>query len=118
MNVSDQVATAGDKLHINTRRQLHEDVRRHFAGEVIAASSELYEVRGFSFIYHSGMNEYRRNPEIRTRIFSLADAGHIVNKLPRGADIASVKYQIVEGRLVVTDTRSFTLDINEFGHSS
>ena len=115
VNVSDRTVVPGDKLHIITRRLFHEDVRRHFAGEVVSASDELFEIQGYTFVFHSGTNEYRKRPEIRTRIFSLADAGHIVNKIPREVDIASLEYRVVESRLVVTDSSGFVLDINEFG---
>lgn len=116
--MSERVVSRGDKLHIITRRLFEDDVRRHFLGEVMVASGSLCEIRGYTFVFHAGTNEYVRRPEIRTRIYSLADAGHIVNKLPREVDIAALEYRVVENRLVVTDTRGFTLDINEFGLSN
>ena len=114
-NVSDQTVVPGDKLHIITRRLFHEDVRRHFAGEVIRGSEGLYEIQGYTFVFHSPTNEYRKRPELRTRIFSLGDAGYIVNKLPREVDIGSLEYRIIEQRLVIADAKGFVLDINEFG---
>lgn len=113
--MSDHVVKVGDKLHIITRRVFEEDVRRHFAGEVTAASDELFEIQGFTFVFHGGTNEYRKRPELRTRIFSLADSGHIVNRIPREVDIGSLEYRVIERRLVVTDMQAFELDINEFG---
>jgi hypothetical protein len=113
--VSERSVVPGDKLHIITRRLFPEDVRRHFAGEVISASEGLYEIQGYTFVFHSSANEYRKRPELRTRIYSLGDAGHIVNKLPREVDIGSLEYRVIEQRLVVTDSKGFLLDINEFG---
>jgi len=109
------VVAVGDKLHIITRRFFEDETRRHFAGEVASTSDGLYELRGYAFVFHSGDNEYRRRPDPRVRIFSLADAGHIVNKIPRDVDIAALEYRVVDGRLAITDGRNFALDINEFG---
>lgn len=108
----------GDKLHIMTRRLFEDDIRRHFAGEVTAISDSLIEARGYTFIFHSGINEYRRLPERRTRLFALGDAGHVVNKIPREIDIESIAYKTVENRQVITDGRSYSLPINEFGPSN
>jgi hypothetical protein len=82
---------------------------------VTAASGSSCEVKGYTFVFRSGSNEYRRRPELRTRVFSLGDAGHIVNKIPAGADIGALQYRMVDKRLVITDLAGFTLDINEFG---
>ena len=105
----------GDKLHIMARRLFEEDIRRHFVGEVIAASDMSVEIRGYTFIFQSGVNEYRRLPEERTRIFTLGDAGYVVNKLPRHVDVSAIVYQNVRGCLVITDGGEFSLPINEFG---
>lgn len=109
------VVGLGDKLHIITRRLFHEDLRRHFVGEVVGASGGLYELRGFAFILNPGTGEYRRREVARNRVFSLSDSGHIASKLPRDTRIEKVEYKTVENRLVVTDNASFQMDINEFG---
>lgn len=109
------VIESGDKLHIMTRRLFEEDVRRHFVGEVITAASSLVQLRGYTFIFQVGANEYRRLPEERTRIFGLGDSGHVVNKIPKEVEVASITYRTVENRLVISDGRSFSLPVNEFG---
>jgi len=114
--MSENVINVGDKFHIVTRRLFEDDIRRHFAGEVTSVSTHLCELRGYAFVFNSGMNEYRRRPEARTRVFALGDAGFIVNKLPREVNLASLEYRMVNGRLVVADDGGFALDINEFGH--
>jgi hypothetical protein len=98
-----------------TRRLFEEDVRRHFAGEVTAVSGSLVELLGYTFVFNTAINEYRKLPELRTRLFSLADSGHVVNKLPNDLDVGSIEYRVVEQRLVVTDSQAFSLAINEFG---
>lgn len=70
--MSTEVLEVGDKLHIITRRLFEADARRHFVGEVIGISGQLQEVRGYAFVFNRGTNEYKRRPELRTRIFSLA----------------------------------------------
>ena len=116
--MSEQVIEVGDKLHIITRRLFEGDMRRHFAGEVTGVSADLQEVRGYTFVFNRGTNEYRKRPEVRTRIFSLGQADFIVNKIPRDVAIESLQYRIVDKRLVITDNRDFFLDINEFGLSA
>lgn len=118
MSEQEQVIAVGDKVHIITRRLFEGEVRRHFVGEVTRVSGELQEVRGFAFVHNRGTNEYKKRPELRTRIFSLGQANFVVNKIPPGAIIDSLEYCFVEKRLVITDRKSFTLDINEFGHSA
>ena len=113
--MSKQVIDVGDKLHIITRRLFEDDIRRHFVGEVTGVSGELQEVQGYTFVFNSGTNEYKKNPELRTRIFSLGQAGFIVNKIPHEVAIESLDYRFIEKRLVVTDSKNFALDINEFG---
>lgn len=78
-------------------------------------SGELCEIRGYAFVFNPGSNEYRRHPELRTRLFSPADAGHIVTKLPPEVELSSLEYKLADRRLVVTDGKRFILDINEFG---
>ena len=106
----------GDKVHVITRRLFEGDLRWHFAGEVTAVAGVLQEISGYSFVFNKGANEYRRRPELRTRIFSLGQADFIVNKIPGDVALESLAYRIVDGRLVITDGKAFALDINEFGH--
>jgi hypothetical protein len=107
------VAEVGDKFHIMTRRLFENDLRRHFVGEVLAVSGGLAELEGYTFIFQASMNEYQRLPDTRVRVFSLGEAGHIVNKLPRNVELEAVGYRMIENRRVVTDG-AFVLAINEF----
>lgn len=113
--MSAPVVEVGDKVHVITRRLFEADLRRHFVGEVTRVSGELQEVHGYAFVFQAGANEYRKSPELRTRIFSFGDAGLIVLKLPRTVDVAAIQYKTMDKRLVITDGDHFTLDINEFG---
>ena len=116
--MSEAVISIGDKVHIITRRLFDSDLRRHFVGEVTAVSGEIQEVRGYTFVFNRGTNEYKKRPELRIRIFSLGDPGFIVNKIPREVAIESLEYRFIEERLFITDGRNVALDINEFGPSA
>lgn len=114
----ESVIKPGDKLHIVTRRLFIEDLRRHFVGEVTCFADGLCKIQGFAFVFDAFKNTYARNPEARIRIFDLGADGHIVNMLPDDLEIAALRYQMTQGRLIVTDKNNYTLEINEFGTKS
>jgi hypothetical protein len=116
--VADSVLAVGDKLHIMTRRLFADDVHPHFVGEISAVAGPLFRAQGYSFVFDSGTNSYVKHPEARTRLFSLSDAGHIISVIPREVDLNSLQYRLVAGRLAITDSRGFSLEINEFGQSN
>lgn len=107
----------GEKIHIIVRRAFDNDVRRHFAGMVMAdPEGGVIRIQGYAFVWDKNANSYEKRPETRTRIFSLVDGRHIINVLPANSDINKLQYvQSKEGRLIVTDGAAFQLDINEFG---
>lgn len=105
-----------DTIHVITRRSFEDDLRRHFAGRVIQASEMTAKVEGYAFVHDSNTNTFVRRPTKRVRLISLIDAANLINVLPRAVNLDLLTYQISkEGRLVVTDGLSFSLDINEFG---
>ena len=116
--MADSVLAVGDKLHIMTRRLFAADVHPHFVGEVSAVGGMLWRVLGYSFVFDSGTNSYLKHPAACTRLFSFADAGHIINVIPQEVDLDSLHYRILAGRLALTDDRGFSLEINEFGQSN
>lgn len=74
-----------------TRRLFESDVRRHFTGEVIGASAELHKLRGHAFVFNQSTNRYMKRPDLRTRLFSLGDAGLIVIDIPREVVLDSLE---------------------------
>jgi hypothetical protein len=116
--VADSILAIGDKLHIMTRRLFADDVHPHFVGEISAVAGPLFKALGYSFVFDSGSNSYVKHPEARTRLFSLSDAGHIINVIPQEVDVQALQYRVVAGRLAITDSRDFSLEINEFGQSN
>lgn len=108
----------GEKVHIIIRRNFEGDLRRHFIGEIVAAKDTLVRATGYAFVLDNTTGQFVRRPEKRIRIFGIAESGNIINVLPLNADVESSSYkQSTEGKLIVTDGKSFTLDINEFGSS-
>ena len=114
----DSVLTVGEKLHIMTRRIFADDVHLHFVGEISAVAGSLFKAQGYSFVFDSQTNSYVKHPTLRTRLFSLSDAGHIITVIPREVDLNSLEYRLISGRLAITDGRGFALEINEFGQSN
>ena len=106
---------AGEKIHVMTRRGFDSDLRRHFAGQVVDATDGAVWVQGYVFVFYPGPNEYVRRPELRERIIALCDAENITNIIPPSVQLEELVYRASEqNRLVMTDRRSFSLDINEF----
>ena len=99
-----------------TRRQFENDLRRHFAGEVTGVTESAVCVEGYVFVYDSSLAEFTKRPELRTRIISLIDAGNVINVLPDETAIGQLRYEVGKtGHLVVTDGKTVTLDVHEFG---
>ena len=106
----------GEKVHLMARRLFEKDLRRHFVGEVIEVSGDLARMEGYVYVLDSMTNEYTRRRTKRIRLIGLAAPGNIINVLPPDADLEKVRYaEGPEGGLVVTDDKTFTLDVNEFG---
>jgi len=107
---------AGEKVHIITRRLFESDLRRHFAGIVIGADGSTLRLSGFAFVFDDGLNDFLRQDDRRERIFSLTDAGLVINLLPASANLDAIRYiSDDQGRRILTDEETFNLNINEFG---
>jgi hypothetical protein len=111
--LSNPAIEVGDKLHITTRRLFENDVRRHSAGEVTGIAGELQELRGYAFVFEAGVTEYKKRPELGSRLPRSPRVASFVTKIPRVIAIASLQFRVGATHLVVTDGNSFTLDINE-----
>lgn len=109
------VLEKGEKVFIITRRLFLQDLRRHFVGEVLETTETAARVKGYVFVYNADNNNFVRRDEIRTRIFSLTDAGFIINILPRQAILDKIRYQVDEkNQGVITDEKTFILNVSEF----
>ena len=61
-------------------------------------------------------NDFVRRAELRTRIFSLIDAGIVINVIPEEVVLEEIQYG-VDGKnhRIITDGKSFTMNVSEFG---
>jgi len=110
------VVEIGEKIHIMARRRFEQDIRRHFVGTVVTSDGTVVRMEGYTFVFDSHKDNFIKRPEKRTRIFDLSDSGYIVNIIPKETVLEKVIYTFTsDRRLVVTDEKSFSLDINEFG---
>ena len=110
------VLQIGEKIHLIVRRRFDTDLRRHFVGEVKQVSEFLARVAGYTFVFDANAGSLVKRPGLRVRLFSLIGEGNIINVIPESANLDKVAYKMSrEGRLVVTDDESFSLDVNEFG---
>jgi hypothetical protein len=80
------VLQTGEKLHVVTRRLFESDLKRHFAGEVVAISENLARLSGYAFIFDAWANMYVKRPERRERIIPLTDSGLILTVIPEEVD--------------------------------
>lgn len=111
------VINKGEKTHIIRRRNFVDDPRRHFLGEVKEANGQVVRLEGYVFVFNTSKNEYFKKIQKRTTIIDLGDSGYVVNIIPIDINIEQLAYENDEKNLVVTDGKSFSLDINEFGIS-
>jgi hypothetical protein len=110
------IVSKGEKLHIVYRRHFDSEMRRHFIGEIIEAKDAVVRLKGNAIIYDNSKNAYAKKPETRTTIIDLAASGYIVNIIDIDVDINELHYVYDNNkRLILTDDKNFSLDINEFG---
>jgi hypothetical protein len=109
-----QVLDPGEKIHLIERRYFENDLRRHFAGEILRVSDNTVRVRGHAWVYNSGHGEFEKRPEVRERIIVIGER-HTINIIPKNVSIDDLQYTRVEGKgTVVTDGKEFSLQIREF----
>ena len=106
----------GEKIFVVTRRLFESDLRRHFVGKVQQVSGAAVRVRGYAFVFDATANVFVRRNELRTRIFSLIDAGYTMTVLPGETILDKIQYSLNEkGQRVLTDDSTFTMNVSEFG---
>ena len=106
----------GEKVFIVTRRLFETDLRRHFVGEVLEASGATVRVSGYGFVFDETNKEFVRREGLRIRIFPLIDAGLTINVIPREIILEDIRYSTNEtSQRVITDNKSFQMNISEFG---
>jgi len=105
----------GEIVHLIHHRRFERDVRRHFIGVIEGYELGLARLNGYAFVTDDmNKHEFVRRPDRRTKIAALASGNLIVNVIPAGVEIAKIRYELRDRRLVVTDG-SWEMDIKEFG---
>lgn len=110
------VLSKGEKLLIIRRRLFEKDMRRHFVGEIEEVSAELIRIKGYGFVFDETVNDFKRRSKLQINIFSLVDAGNSIIVLPEEVDIETIRYSVNEkGQRIITDGKSYNLQVSEFG---
>jgi hypothetical protein len=111
------VLEIGEKVHIIERRYFENDPRRHLVGEILKSMGNIIRVKGYVFVLDRGSNQFIKKQGLRDRVLTLGER-LTINVIPQEVNLDDVEY-IDEGKdgLVVTDGKSFSLDINEFSAS-
>jgi hypothetical protein len=106
----------GEKIHIIERRYFESDLRRHFAGEIVRSSETAIRLIGYVWVYNSNKGEFIKKPEKRERVFNISGDNRLtINILPPETIIDEITYQhSTEKGLIVTDGKTFELDMAEF----
>jgi hypothetical protein len=105
---------AGTPIHVVERRLFDGDLRRHFVGEVLTVGPNAVTAGGYAFVYDVNRDCWERLPDRRARVVSLVDSRLLIRLLPADVDVEQVHYTSENKRHVVTDGRSFSIDVNEF----
>ncbi|REJ77321.1 MAG: hypothetical protein DWQ47_13100 [Acidobacteria bacterium] len=110
------VLKKGESIHVINRRAFETDLRRHFLGVVQEIEGSIVRLVGNAIVYDSTKNIFVQREDQRTRILDIGSAGYIVNVISESVNIKELKYKYDNNnRLVLTDDKAFTMDINEFG---
>ena len=106
----------GEKVFVVTRRLFDKDLRRHFVGEIQDVSGAAMRVQGYAFIFDETMNDFIRREDLRTRIFSIIDAGILIAVIPADVSIEEIRYRVDEkNRRILTDGKNYKMNVSEFG---
>jgi hypothetical protein len=108
----------GEIVFVITRRLFEGDLRRHFVGKIENVSGAIIRTRGYIFIFDESSKEFVRRKGQRVRIFSLIDAGIVVNVLPSDINISEMHYAIDnDNHRIITDGKSYSMNVSEFTFS-
>jgi len=109
------ILSKGEKVFLITRRSFPGDLRRHFVGEILEVTDSAIRVQGFAFIFDETTSQFIRRDDIRIRIFSMLDAGIVINILPEEVNIEDVHYKIDEkNHRVISDDKLISMNVSEF----
>ncbi len=105
----------GEKILLLQRRFFILEIRRLFLGEVEGASDVAIRAHGYSFVFDESSGDYIRWDDLRTRIISLTDAGNVIFIIPKEVNLEEVNFKWKDNQRILTDDKSFSLSMSEFG---
>lgn len=114
-NLEDLLLQPGEKVFVVDRRLYEDDIPRHFVGEVEMSSAVGFRAKGYPYYHNAMLGNFVRKNNPRTRVFTF-DNHLIVNVLPEDCDIDNVEHVLTESGTILTDSRSFKMDVSEFGY--
>ena len=104
----------GEKVHVIERRAFDGDVRRHFVGEVEAATDTAIRATGYTFVCNTMTGNFDRREPARTRIIPLGSAGMVVYVIPQEIDVNLVRYEWAAGNRLVVRAGRWEVFLDEF----
>ena len=105
----------GEIVFIVIRRKFDGDLRRSFIGEVQGVSEVAIRVKGYPFIFDEITNEFVRTEFKRVHIFSLIDSSIFVRIITDNIKYEEVRYGMKDNQRIITDGKSFEMNVSEFG---
>ena len=109
------ILSKGEKVHVLIRREYEVDIRLRFVGEVVEATDTVVRLRGYAFVFDTGIGKFVRSAEQMERIVSLVDSGNIIHVIPREVKLEELRFVEERNRNVLTDGKSFSMTTDASG---
>ena len=110
------ILSPGEKIHVMHRRRFENDMRRHFVGEVESCEQGVARVSGYVFVVDDlNKHMFVKRPDRRTKLIPISSGEVIVNLIPGSVVLERVRYELNDRALHVTDGKSWSIDVKEFG---
>ena len=109
------ILSKGEKVHVLIRREYEVDIRLRFVGEVVESTDTVIRLRGYAFVFDTGIGKFVRSAEQMERIVSLVDSGNIIHVIPREVKLEELQFVDERDRNVLTDGKSFSMTTDAFG---
>ena len=85
-------------------------------GKVDDYEAGVVKARWYSFARDDISGLMIEKPDGRTRILAVSSGTLMVYQLPDTVDLESLRFLVIDGSLVVTDRKEFTMNLTEHVH--
>ena len=103
---------ADTKVLVVHRRLFEKDQSRYFVGRVEGYDAGIAKIRGRTWTRDQYGRIVKKTDE-RTKILSLSSGTLIVYQLPSDTDLDALQIQISDERVLLSDGKSFEMDLSE-----